>query len=453
MRVLVLSHLYPRPNDLGQAVFIRRQIQELARLGVEFRIVSPVPWAPPLPAWSRRAGRTMAASRATPSSWELDGIRIDAPRYLKLPGALDFGLFGPLYYRGVRKLVHAIHREWPFDVIHGQMLVPDGYAAARLGLELGVPSVATERGYLPTQLRGSRGLRASVKWTIENATQTVFVAQALADLACGFAKPRRPARVVYTGLDQERFKPSDRAAARKKLGLPADRPILLFVGHNARKKGLYVLFEALPEVWRRHPDALLCVIGKDSASPEVQSAAHGLQSSNLPCSAKPGFATQGEAEHPPPSTLHPPLLCEARLRYAGRSREPSTHILLLGPRSNEELPIWYAASDIVVLPSFREGLPNNLVEAAACARPIVATVTDGIPEVVRDGETGLLVQKGDVGGLAAALGRMLGDPGLAGRMGERGREFAAQLFSWVRHGRGMMEVYSKTTARQHQVAL
>ncbi len=424
MKVLVLSHLYPRPNDPGQALFISRQIQALAALGVEFRIVSPVPWSPPLPAWSARARRTLAGARATPAEWEIDGVRVVAPRYLKLPGALDFGLFGPLYFRGVRKLARAIQREWPFDLIHGQMLVPDGYAAARLGLELGVPSVATERGYLPTQLAGSGGLRRSVRWTMENATQTVFVARAMADLACEFARPRRPARVVYTGLDQERFQPADRSAARRSLGLPADAPVLLFVGHNARKKGLYVLFEALPEIWKRHPGAVLCVIGKDAASPEVQSAAANLQP---------------PASNPQPPTSNPQPLPP--------NPQPSSRILLLGPRPNDELPSWYAAADLVVLPSFREGLPNNLVEAAACARPIVATATDGIPEVVTDGATGLLVPKGDAGALAAAIGRLLADPELARRMGERGREMVLARFSWERHGREMMEVYEEAVRR------
>jgi glycosyltransferase involved in cell wall biosynthesis len=378
-------------------VFIRRQVQELSALGVGFRVVSPVPFAPPVPAWSARLRNVLASSRATPASWELDGIRIDAPRYPKLPGALDYGLFGPLYYRGIRAFVHALHREWPFDLIHAQVLVPDGYAAARLGRELGVPSVATERGYLPTQLQGSRGLRASLRWTVENATQTVFVARSLAELACGLGRPARPPRVVYTGLDLERFQPGDRDAARKELGLPARAPVLLFVGHNVAKKGLYVLFEALPALWERHPDAILCVVGKDSRAAAVRAAAE-----------RGGLAER---------------------------------VRLVGPRPNEELPSWYAASDVVVLPSFREGLPNNLVEAAACARPIVATDTDGIPELVVDGQTGLLVPKGDAPALAAALGQLLDRPEHARRMGERGRQLSRGRFSWRKHAEQMLEIY------------
>ncbi len=87
----------------------------------------------------------------------------------------------------------------------------------------------------------------------------------------------------------------------------------------------------------------------------------------------------------------------------------------------EDMPSVYAASCIAVLPSAREGLPRTLVEAAACARPIVATDVPGCREVVRNEVNGLLVASGDPAALAAAVGRLLADPPLRRRMGEQGR--------------------------------
>ena len=175
MKVLVLSHIYPRPFGPDGAPSISRQVAELARRDVDLRVLSPVPLAPPLPVWNGRLRQALAASRATPREWTIDGVSVLAPRFLKFPGALDFGQFGPLYWWSVRRLVHHIHREWRFDLIHGQMLVPDGYAAVKLGNELGVPSVATERGYLSTMARGWRQ-RRPLSWVITNVGQCVFVA-------------------------------------------------------------------------------------------------------------------------------------------------------------------------------------------------------------------------------------------------------------------------------------
>jgi glycosyltransferase involved in cell wall biosynthesis len=82
----------------------------------------------------------------------------------------------------------------------------------------------------------------------------------------------------------------------------------------------------------------------------------------------------------------------------------------------------------VVLPSYREGLPNVLLEAAACARPMVATDVPGCREVVESGVTGLLVPARDAAALAAAIGQLLDDPGLARQMGLRARELAEREF-------------------------
>jgi glycosyltransferase involved in cell wall biosynthesis len=128
---------------------------------------------------------------------------------------------------------------------------------------------------------------------------------------------------------------------------------------------------------------------------------------------------------------------ETTVRQAGLQ----PRVFLPGKVGHEDVPAWLAAADIVVLASSSEGLPNSLVEASACARPVVATKVGGIPEVVLDGETGLLVPKGDAVALAAAIGRLLDDPELARRMGEAGRRHVLARFSWKRHADEMMNVY------------
>lgn len=94
----------------------------------------------------------------------------------------------------------------------------------------------------------------------------------------------------------------------------------------------------------------------------------------------------------------------------------------------DDMPALFATVDAVVLPSYREGLPKGLIEAAACGLPLVTTDVPGCREVVRDGVDGLLVPARDAGALAAAIARLHDDPALARRLGEAARQRALDEF-------------------------
>jgi glycosyltransferase involved in cell wall biosynthesis len=93
-----------------------------------------------------------------------------------------------------------------------------------------------------------------------------------------------------------------------------------------------------------------------------------------------------------------------------------------------DMPALLAACDIVCLPSYREGLPKSLIEAAAAGKPIVTTDVPGCREIVHDGDNGLLAPPRNANALADALGRLIGDPALRERMGARSRARAEQEF-------------------------
>ena len=104
----------------------------------------------------------------------------------------------------------------------------------------------------------------------------------------------------------------------------------------------------------------------------------------------------------------------------------------LGFVSHDELERLYERAAVVVVPSYREGLPLCVLEAMAHARPVVATRVGGIPELVEDGVTGFLVEAGDTAGLRAALEKLLAEPVLRRRMGEAARARVAEHCSWER---------------------
>lgn len=104
-------------------------------------------------------------------------------------------------------------------------------------------------------------------------------------------------------------------------------------------------------------------------------------------------------------------------------------VFLVGEVRPEELRDWYAASDLVVLPSYSEGLPRVLLEAQAMERPVVAYAVGGVAEAIQDRETGFLVRVGDFQGLAIRLSELLADEAKRREMGERGRNFIIRNFS------------------------
>jgi glycosyltransferase involved in cell wall biosynthesis len=148
---------------------------------------------------------------------------------------------------------------------------------------------------------------------------------------------------------------------------------------------------------------------------------------------------------------------EARLRIAGDGPDRpaleaeidrlglSDHVELLGTR--DDVPELLASSDVFVLSSDSEGLPMSVLEAMAAGLPVIASAVGGVPEAVRDGETGALVPPRDSAALARALRRLVADPALRERLGDAGRRRVEEEFSLARFEREHLELYRKRVRR------
>ena len=177
----------------------------------------------------------------------------------------------------------------------------------------------------------------------------------------------------------------------------ADFPYILYVGMLVPSKGIEVLIRAFDRIRREHPDARLVLIGS-------------------------GYA-------------------EDQFRSLVRASALDQAVLFIPPMSQAELATWMQGSLCLVLPSFSEGLGRVVLEAMASSRPVVATRVGGIPELVLDQVTGILVPPGDVNQLADALLSVLKDPKAAEAMGGRGRDRAKTLFSEVEYFRAYEDMF------------
>lgn len=136
----------------------------------------------------------------------------------------------------------------------------------------------------------------------------------------------------------------------------------------------------------------------------------------------------------------------AELEAATRRHDLSGRVEFLGER--EDVPALLAAADVFVLSSRSEGLPVSVLEAMSAQLPVVASAVGGVPELVVEGETGLLVPPGEAEALAAALSSLLADGKLRRRLGEAGRRRVEEQFDLERFRRAHLELYSRELERR-----
>jgi glycosyltransferase involved in cell wall biosynthesis len=358
VRVLVFTGLYPRPSRPQHGVFIRQRLAPLAERH-ELVVVSPQPFWPP--AWECGPGREYAAWARDPEAEVVDGVPVYRPRYPFLP-KIGIPFQAAAMALATLPLVARLAARSRFDLIDTHYLYPDGVAAAMIAGRLDLPIMSTARGTDVNVLLKRRDTGPQVRWSLRRVTAVATVSaalgEALHDGALGAVRPI----VIPNGVDGDRFRPGDRARARARLDLPADARVVLTVAAWKGPKGILRAMEAVDALPGEMDPVVHCLVGAGPLAETMKEKA-------------------AEARHP------------ARFR-------------LVGEVPHDDLAPWYHAADVTLLASEREGWPNVLTESVACGIPVVATPVGGVPEIVREGHSGILAPpEGLEAALRAALSR------------------------------------------------
>lgn len=395
LRLLAITNLYPRPGNELMAAFNRQQFKALAQQH-ELRVVAPVPWQ------QRLLDRARGAT-APRHYRNADGIEVDHPTFYYLP-RLAPHRYGNAYLRSVRPKVERIVKEFNPDALFACWAHPDGWAAVRLAREMNLPVVIKVIGTDVLVLAREPRRRERIAWVLRNADAVVAVSHDLARHVAHLGVAADRIRVVSEGIDRSVFSPGDKAEARARLGLPGDRPVILFVGNLLVSKGAAVLIEACrllrDEFCRECPPWHSARNATEGVPNRGRNDAHGERDGlGRPFSRKAAFhcCLVGGGRD------------EGKLRSLIDDYGLNDFVALAGPCPQSHLPDWYRAADVVSLPSFSEGIPNVLREAMECGTPFVATRVGGIPEISHPSYS-RLVEPGDAPALAAALAEMLRMP-------------------------------------------
>ena len=350
MRVLVITRIFPNAAEPRSAPFNRLQLAALGRR-CRVEVIATLPWFPGI----GLASRWSDAARLVrvPRQEQIAGLPVAHPRALYLPRL--HGAAAGLYAASL--LPEVLSRRGHVDVVLGTWAYPDGCAAVALAALLGVPAVVKLHGSDLNVIARLRGPRMQLRALLPRAARVVAVSRALAGEAEELGVAPERIRLVRNGVDGERFRPADRAAARAELGLASGRRLIVYVGHLKEHKGVLDLAAAMEAV----AGADLAVVGGGEAAGRLAAALA-------------------------------PLGARARM---------------VGERPHEEVSRWMAAADLVVLPSWNEGTPNVVIEALACGRRVVATRVGGTPDLISSATLGSLVPPKSPDALAEALNREL----------------------------------------------
>ena len=338
MKICMLTYIYPNSRFPEWGIFVEKHVREWEAMDLKVDVIAP-----------KSIIRTMSLLLKRKHRLKIAGNRIERPIFISFPGikigsrsflSLTSKSLMAAFIRGLKVAVVP-------DIYIGKFLFPGGWVAAK------AKSIYKRRAYV--DLGESDSL---LEMQQDDITKARRIFEVLDGVFCvsprlvheAIALGAKPENVVYipNTVNSKRFKPMNKDACRKKLGLPKDKFLVIFVGHFIERKGPLRVLQAI-----------------DSLSIPVK----GI------------FLGQGPQEPKSKNVIH------------------------CGSVPNEDLPIWLNSADIFVLPTLAEGNCNAINEAMACGIPVISSNIADIKSQVPD-DAGVLIEPADPDQIANAITKL-----------------------------------------------
>ena len=316
----------------------------------------------------------------------------------------------PVVMAAAHRKARRVLAEGAFDLIHAHWVVPNGPIGARAASSHALPLVMTLHGSDVAVSERSRSIGRVARWSLRRSAAVTAPSEDLLERARRLGAHGLLECTPY-GSDVSAFEvaPGVLEEVRRRLGFASESIVVAGVGRLIPVKGFEYLLEAHAVAVAAVPELRLVLVGDGDARSDLEQRAHELGVSGT--------------------------------------------VVFAGAAARTEIPAYMAAADIVAVPSVRhggyvDGLPNVALEAMAAGRPVVGSRVGGIPELVREGENGLLVAERDAPALAEALVTLARDPGLRARLGAGGQAEIRTDRSWDAVGRRFVDVYEQVLAER-----
>jgi glycosyltransferase involved in cell wall biosynthesis len=444
MHIAVLTHNYPRfPGDFSGS-FVAALSSELARQGSRVSVLAP--WDPAYDdRWLAHGDHQphLHLWRYAPrADWHRLGYMRTMQADVRMRGE-TYWLAPAFFAAGTAATLRWCRQHRP-DVIHAHWLLPNGFFGAVASRALGIPLVASIPGSDALVAGQNPLFRAMARFALQQAGLVTANSHALRDVAIDElgADPARFDLIIY-GVDPDALRPDDSAIAaqRAEWGVPAGALLLLAVGRMVYKKGFDVLLRAL---------AIL--------------KQHGLlhHCTNLPVCQSPNPPIPQSPDHPvtlspchPLPPIHLALIGDGDLwqEWQALARDLGLDGLVhwLGRVPFDQMGRAYNAADALVMPSVTrpaDGLNVCVLDAMACAKPVIGTPAAGNELVILDGVNGWIVPEQDPYALAGAILRLAAlPPDRRAAMGQTSRQLVETQFGWPHLARRYVEHFERLARR------
>jgi teichuronic acid biosynthesis glycosyltransferase TuaC len=381
MKILAISHLFPRINNTAYGIYVARQMVAMSKLGADITLLVPRVWAPPLLKKFKRWSNYDHQAKLC----KYESLKIISVPYLRVTGNWFNRWAGLSVFLSAREKALKLHKSESFDVIYSTCYFPDGDAAVRLGRLLNIPTCCLAIG---SDINLVPAFGKSLYKYFVKVSRSLDLS-----LSCGQVLAEKIKKVtgkeiqsVYGVVDLNIYAPvNDNSQIRKELGIPSNKFVILFLNSLRRAKGVYEMLRAFANICKTKPNVILKICG---------------------------YGPEEEA-----------------LRKLIDKESLTDVVDLVGYIDSQKAHKWMQASDMFVLPTYHEGMPNAVMEAMACGLPVVATSVGGLPEAVGNCEGAILIKPRSVAELQEAMLKVIQSADLRKTMASAGRKRALEKFS------------------------
>jgi len=354
MNLLLVTNLFPTPNDPERGVFTLQLIKRLNKI-CNVTVVCPLPYFPRLSLLKRF--KKYYQFSLIPDEYHIDNIKVYSPKYLLIP-KLSESKHAFLMSLSLKRHIKNLHDKIKFDVINSQWLYPDSCAVDLAIQKLGLPHVPTGLGCDVNQDLYDKEKKYQIKKMLDSANAITVVSKSLKNELIESGFPEKKISVIPNGVDIKQFNPLNREACRQDLNIGLKTPIILYVGRLSHEKCITSLISSASNLINKKYLFQLYIVGDGPMMEELKNQASSL---NI-----------------------------------------AEYVHFTGKVEHDEISKWMGACDYFCLPSLREGCPNVVLEALGCGRPVIASHVGAIPDVINT-NTGMLFEPNNVNSITSTL--------------------------------------------------
>ena len=398
----MVTCVYPHHSSISSGTFVANWAQQLKTNGLTIRVykrdhITIGSYFSSL----QRVIKFYSTPRIYEYEWQ--GIKVYRQGiHLRLP--LDHSKVAPsITYKKIQPIIKKIYKEYDFDLIYLATWGDLSLAMSWIAREMKIPYVASAIGD-HTNLNYNKPENIYFKYHREIFTNSEFVICVSQDLNAKvkiMTENKANTFTYYSGVDTNKFQKFThlRYKYRKLLKCDNDDFTIIFVGRLTKEKGIYDLIDACKQLSIENFKIKLLLIGESSEKNKLKKHIERLRINNM--------------------------------------------VLLVGGVGHKEICNYMNAADAFVLPSWMEGLPNVVMEACACELPVIATAVGGVPELIENNDTGIIVPPHSVHEIADKLKFIIKNPEIAGNIAKKARNRMIKKFNYHQNGLLLVEQINK----------